>query len=300
MPRSILLGLLLAGASWTAAAQQPPTAPTMASVLEASPASDWEAIADDQLLVMRVGGRQILIELASAFAPEHAGNIRRLAQGKYFDGLAVVRVQENYVAQWGDPAAAEGERKPLGEAKPRLPAEFDHSAEGQPFTALPDPDAYAAQTGFSRGFPVGRDGGGRQWLLHCYGMLGAGRGDAADSSNGSELYAVIGHSPRHLDRNITLVGRVIEGLDALSVLPRGSGPLGFYQGDQKPLPIESIRLAADLPETERPRRERLRTDSASFAKLIEARRFRRESWFIQPVGRVEVCNVPLPVRARAG
>src|SRR5690606_26434923 len=113
---------------------------------------------------------------------------------------------------------------------------------------------------------------------------------------GAELYAVIGHSPRHLDRNISLVGRVIEGMPLLSVLPRGSGALGFYEQPAQYVPISSIRLASDLPEAERPRRERLSTESASFKRLVEARRFRREDWFVDPVGHVEVCNVPLPVR----
>ena len=107
---------------------------------------------------------------------------------------------------------------------------------------------------------------------------------------------VIGHSPRHLDRNITLVGRVIEGIEHLSTLPRGSGALGFYAEASQHTPIRSLRLASTLAEAERPRRERLRTDSPSFARLVEARRHRHEPWFIQPVGRIEACNVPVPVR----
>lgn len=273
-------------------------APTTAEVLAQAKPEEWQRIADDKLLVMRVGGSQILIELAADFAPAHVANLQALARGHYFDGLAIMRVQENYVVQWGDPAEDEGKRRSLGAASGKLPAEFDRAWGELPFARLPDPDAYAAQTGFSRGFPVGRDAAGeRGWLLHCYAMLGAGRGDAADSSNASELYVVIGHSPRHLDRNITLLGRVIEGLDALTVLPRGTGPLGFYEKPEQHVAIDSIRLASELPAAERPRRERLSTESASFARLIEARRFRRESWFVHPVGHVEVCNVPLPVRA---
>ena len=44
-----------------------------------------------------------------------------------------------------------------------------------------------------------------------------------------ELYAVIGQSPRGLDRNITLVGRVVRGIELLSVIPRGHGAMGFYE-----------------------------------------------------------------------
>lgn len=290
-----LLALLL---PLVAGADDTPAKPTMASVLASAPAEDWMPVAADRLLVMRLDRGQVLIELAPAFAPQHVDNIRTLASEGYWDGLAILRSQDNYVVQWGDPNADDASnRRPLGKARDKLPAEFDREASGLPFLRLPDPDAYAAATGFSLGFPVGRDADNqRSWLLHCYGMVGAGRGDAADSSTGAELYVVIGHSPRHLDRNITLVGRVIEGIEHLSTLPRGSEALGFYAEASQHTPIRSLRLASTLPEAERPRRERLRTDSPSFAKLVEARRHRHEPWFIQPVGRIEACNVPVPVR----
>src|SRR5690606_7028034 len=100
---------------------------------------------------------------------------------------------------------------------------------------------------------VGRAGRGRPSPpapRHRYGAVGAGRGMAADSSDGSELYVVTGQSPRQLDRNITLVGRVVDGMELLSVLPRGTGPLGFYEDAAQRVPIEAIRLAADVPEAD--------------------------------------------------
>ncbi|MCB1552200.1 MAG: peptidylprolyl isomerase [Xanthomonadales bacterium] len=295
---TLSLLFVLAGLRPAVAEDSPaPEPPTMGSVLAATTAADWQAVDADDLLVMTVNGKQVLIELADDFAPRHADNIRKLATQHYFDGLKIMRVQENYVVQWGDPAEEETARRPLGEAAAKLPAEFDRAWGTLPFAAIPDRDAYADQTGFTHGFPVGRDAQAeRGWLLHCYAMVGAGRGNEADSSNGSELYVVSGHSPRHLDRNITLVGRVIEGMEALTVLPRGTGPLGFYELPEQYVPITSVRLASTLPEAERPRRERLRTESPAFARLIEARRHRMEPWFIHPVGRIEVCNVPIPVR----
>nr|WP_282452952.1 peptidylprolyl isomerase [Lysobacter sp. CAU 1642] len=274
---------------------------TTAEVLAQSAPQEWKEIPADRLLVMDIERGQILLELAPEFAPEHVANIRILAGQGHWDGLAILRSQDNYVVQWGDPNAEKPEaRRALRQAKERLPAEFDRPVDGLPFEALLDPDAYAARTGFSLGFPVGRDADNqRTWLLHCYATLGAGRDMAADSSTGAELYVVTGHAPRHLDRNITTVGRVIEGIEHLSSLPRGTGPLGFYESPEQHVPIRRIRLAADLPESERPRRERLDTHSRSFRLLIEARRHRREEWFVNPVGRLEVCNVPLPVRTVA-
>jgi len=167
---------------------------------------------------------------------------------------------------------------------------------------LPNPyrlvDGWAKLTGFVDGMPVAADPrSGRAWLAHCYGMVGAGRDNAPDSSNGSELYAVTGQAPRGLDLNITLVGRVLQGMELLSVLPRGTGPLGFYEKAEQRVPIKSIRLASDLPAAERTNLEVLRTDTPTFTALVESRRNRRDEWFKVPSGYVELCNVPIPVRA---
>ncbi len=166
-----------------------------------------------------------------------------------------------------------------------------------PWTSLPDGDVYAPEVGWAGGFPAARDPkGGRTWLVHCYGTLGAGRGNDAKSGGGTELFVVIGHSPRHLDRNDTAFGRVVQGIEALSTLPRGTGRLGFYETDQQRVPIRRMRVAADLKESERVALELLRTDGVAFRELIDARRTRREEWFKHSAGKVELCNVPLPVR----
>ena len=125
---------------------------------------------------------------------------------------------------------------------------------------------------------------------------GAGRDEGADTGGGKELYAVIGQSPRNLDRNVTLVGRVIDGIERLSVLPRGTGDLGFYKTDAEKTSILRIRLAADLPAAERTPFEALRTESHTFAALVQSRRYRKDSWYLYSPGRIGVCNTPLPVR----
>jgi cyclophilin type peptidyl-prolyl cis-trans isomerase/CLD len=162
---------------------------------------------------------------------------------------------------------------------------------------LPDGDVYAPEIGWSAGFPVARDPkSGRAWLTHCYGMVGAGRDNDADSGGGAELYVVIGHAPRHLDRNVTLLGRVVRGMEILSVMPRGPAPMGFYDKAEQRVPIRSVRVAADVPASERVAIELLRTDTPTFTALVESRRNRREEWYKNRAGRVELCNVPLPVR----
>ncbi len=275
--------------------------PIMADLLAASSPSDWRTLDPENTLYFEFAGGRVVIELAPAFAPNHVANVKALVREKYFDGLDIVRVQDNYVVQWADPNDEKPElaRKIL-HAQKTLSAEFDRALDLKlPFTPLPDKDVYAPEVGFSEGFPVVRDPhSGKMWLVHCYGMVGAGRDNAPDSGGGTELYVVIGHAPRQLDRNVTLLGRVVKGMELLSSLPRGTGPLGFYEKPEQQIPIKSIRVAADVPEAERTNLELLRTDTATFRELIEARRNRREPWFQLPAGRIEIGNVPLPVRLK--
>lgn len=293
------LALTLAFAAMAhATSEAPPSAPTMAQVLAESRPSDWRRPAPENTLYMDIPGGRVIIELAPQFAPEHVANIRTLARQHYWDGLAILRVQDNYVAQWGDPHVENLERrKSLGEAEPTLPAEFERDSDGLAFLPIDSRDAYAAQTGFVDGFAAASDPArDKTWMAHCYGLVGAGRDNAADSSTGAELYVVIGHAPRHLDRNITSVGRVLSGIELLSALPRGPAPMGFFEDAAQHIAIHAIRLASELPESERTPIEVFRTDTPAFKNLVQARRERHETWFVNPVGHIELCNVPVPVR----
>jgi peptidylprolyl isomerase len=288
---SLPLVFALATTVLTAGATSAP--PSMNDILAASPHGDWRPLDPANVLVMQLPAGRVVIELAPAFAPKAIANIKTLVRAHYFDGAAIVRTQDNYVVQW-----ARSDHHSLGSAKPTLAPEFDRAIGSDiKFDSLPDPDTYAPQTGFSAGFPAARDPAeGRTWLTHCYGMVGVGRDVAADTGNGGELYAVIGQSPRNLDRNVTLVGRVVEGIELLSPLPRGTGALGFYEKPSQNIPIASMRLASDLPEAQRPKLEALRTDSATFRAVLQERRTRPDPWYKHTPGHINVCNMPLPVR----
>lgn len=311
MGKIILTVAILAAASPAARAAGPPpatapttpAAPSSADILARSKPSDWRPIDPEHTLTLELASGRVVMELDPAFAPEHAANIEKLVREKYFDGLAVVRSHDNYVVQWGDPDGDDPKKaRALGSARATVAGELSVPiSPAMAWTPLPGPDGYAPEVGFSNGFPAGRDPKSRQtWLAHCYGMLGVGRGDTPESGNGSELYVVIGNAPRHLDRNVTVVGRVLQGVELLSTLPRGTGPLGFYTDPKQNVPIRSMRIASDLPPAERPALEVLRTDTPTFSAYVESRRNRRESWFVRPSGYVELCNVNVPVRPVAG
>ena len=309
-------------------------APSPIAIVAEAPAGEWVAIAPDDLLVMDLApdrdgeARRVVIQLIPPpFSQGWVDNIRLLARAHWWDGTSVNRVQDNYVAQWGDAT----EEKPLpaglkkmaeGEYEVAMTSELtrassayiqarkrirraaqDKASGDKPVfraqtSSFEQRDAYASLVSFYRGLPFGVLD--EVWPIHCYATVGVGRNLSPDTGSGAELYAVIGHAPRHLDRNIAVVGRVVEGIEHLSSLPRGKSDLGFYTDPAKRVPIRSIRLASDLPAGERPRFEYMNTEGPTFARYAEARANRRDPFFIVPAGGADICNIPVPVRRVAG
>ncbi|WP_422345208.1 peptidylprolyl isomerase [Parasphingorhabdus sp.] len=354
------LAALLALSSVSAQEPEKKEHPSPNAIVDAAPASDWQAISASDLLVMDLApdakgeARRVIIQLMPPpFSQGWIGNIRKLAAAKFWDGTSINRVQDNYVVQWGDagydnPESGEVEQKALPEglvevpeseyATPTLPdypgpISFEDATEQQLAfvkTAIsiarlhvghldifgedrdPDQDVnnfvmarmadrYSDINSFASGWPVAgkRDdetGNTKFWPVHCYGAVGVGRNLSPNTGTGAELYTVIGHAPRHLDRNIAVVGRIVEGIEHLSSLPRGKGQLGFYADPKKRVPIQSIRLGTALPATDQPRFEYLDTASKAFAQYAEARANRRDPFFIKPAGGADICNIPVPVR----
>lgn len=276
--------------------------------------------------------RRVIIQLIPApFSQGWVGNIRKLAAAHWWDGTSINRVQDNYVVQWGD--ATEKKALPEGLAVvpeseyvaklfkglnlknflPRFLAAFPDFAKKFPEVAEKDPkefemalrkdleshvDPYAKGNRNLGGWPVAGDYEvGTFWPTHCYAMVGVGRNLSPDTGTGAELYTVIGHAPRHLDRNIALVGRVIEGIEHMSSLPRGTGALGFYEKEEERVPILSVRLGNEAKDV--PAFEYLSTDSDSFAAYADARANRRDAFFNVPAGGADICNIPVPIRRKA-
>jgi cyclophilin family peptidyl-prolyl cis-trans isomerase len=295
-------------------AQEAKTYPAPSEIIAAAKAEEWVAIAPSDLLVMDLAPdakgkpRRVVIQLMPApFSQGWIGNIRKLAAARFWDGTSVNRVQDNYVVQWGDAT----EKKTLPEGLAAVPeSEYlwrgcmvdlheDCTLPPLASPALNKDEAYGGYTGFhgayGGGFPLATDNKS-QWPTHCYGMVGVGRNLSPDTGTGAELYTVIGHAPRHLDRNIALVGRVIEGMEHLSSLPRGTGALGFYEKEEERVPILSVRLGNEKKDV--PVFEYLTTESASFAAYADARANRRDPFFIKPAGGADICNIPVPVRRK--
>ncbi|HWI87386.1 MAG TPA: peptidylprolyl isomerase [Sphingomonas sp.] len=321
MLRSTLLALLGAWAFAGATAQTP------SEIVSQAPAADWVEIPAADLLVMdlapgqRARPRRVIVQLVPApFASGHVANIKLLAREHWWDRTSVNRVQDDYVVQWGDASEA----KPLPAGLIKVPErdyvalsnttdESRRTAAGRAFIAAEiagtirpgaplgwhERDAYAPWVDIRSGWPLASDGRA-SWPVHCYGMVGVGRGLAPDTGTGAELYVVIGHATRQLDRNIAVVGRVIAGIEHLSSLPRGTGTLGFYETAEERVPIVSVRLASELAEAQRPRFEYLSSDTMSFAHYVAARANRKDSFYMRPAGGIDVCNIVPPIRPVKG
>lgn len=262
-------------------------------ILAASTDGEWRVIDPENTLYMEFPKGRVIIELAPDFAPNHVANVKALAREGYFKGGAVTRVQDNYVAQWAQ--AADPERAPKVGQK-TLKGEFTRPRDTTiGFDVLPDPDTYAPEVGFSNGFAAARDASS-MWLTHCYATVGVGRENDDDSGGGTELYAIIGQSPRALDRNITVLGRIVQGIEILSSLPRGTGGLGFYETPEEYHRYADIKVAADVPAPDRTNLRTLRTDSATFATLVNSRRWRKDDFYHYPSGRIGLCNINVPVQ----
>ena len=278
-----------------AAAPPPPKYATPTGVVAQSKPGEWQAIPADDLMVIDLkDGKRIVVQLAPLFAPVHVANIRALAKSGYWQGAAIYRVQDNYVAQWGNNDS--DKPLPVGVVK-KPPAEYHRTLRGLRITPLGSSDSYAPAVGYTAGWPVAYDPkAGTANLPHCYASVGVGRDLSPDTGMGGELYAAIGHGPRSLDRVIAVVGRVVSGIEHLSSLPRGTEALGFYKERTSDVPIANVRLASMLPDAERPRFEYLKETSASFTRWLRVKKNRRDEFYIRPAGGVDLCNAPVPVR----
>ncbi|MET0372003.1 MAG: peptidylprolyl isomerase [Sphingobium sp.] len=287
------LALALTGSASPPA--KPAPKPTAASIVDGAPASAWKDIPPQDLLVMKLAGdKSVIIQLNDRFSPVHVANIRAIARAGWWDGKAVYRVQDNWVAQWGDVT----EKLPLPAAVRETKEDYWIPARAAgAITRLPSPDSYAKVTGFIDGWPVASDGKAT-WLTHCYASVGVARDLHPNAGSGAELYAVIGQPPRALDRNIVVAGRVIEGIATLAALPRGTGNMGFYGAEQAPLAILSARIMSDLPAADQVRFKMLDTASPSFAQLMKLAGHRDDDFYRTPAAGVDVCSVRPPIRRK--
>lgn len=267
----------------------------------------WDALDPDNTVYLETADGTVVILLKPDFAPQTVRQFKRLLGEQFYRGLSFYRVIEGFVAQGGD----ESDMDPAAIEK-KLPAEFeidwpqkprDREAAkdwvGMAWTPVQEDDLFAPFTGFIDGFPAARDSekDGKAWLTHCPGTVAMARNEDPDSG-GTDFYIVIGQAPRYLDRNLTVFGRVVWGMDVVQRIKRGPAlENGIIEEDLDRTWIKRMRLASSLDEEDRLDIYVADTNSKGFKSMLKQRRNRSNKWFHhKPPKVLDVCQVPVPVR----
>jgi len=269
------------------------------------PASDWRDVDADNLVTIQTKYGATVLELYPAFAPQAVERFKALIRAHFYDGQSFYRVIDGFVAQGGigEGTAATGGAQGNDDRNktwPLLKAEFDRpTAADLPFDKVESPDLFAPEVGYANGFPVGHDPKeAKEWILHCPGTLAFARDDDPDTAS-TEFYIVIGHAPRRLDRNLTAFGRVLSGMEYLQKLNRGDRAVdsGVIKDVAMRDAIQSVKLASDMPEAERPHFQVMKTDTAAFAKWKNDRINPAPGFYKRVVPVLDVCLTAVPSRA---
>lgn len=255
----------------------------------------WRDIDPENLLIIELEWGDVIIELAPQFAPAHVSQMKRLVRAGFYDkGASFYRVIDNFVAQ----AGVLKDDEPESDEADALPAEFERPLGDLVFVRNESPDLYAPQTGHIDGFAVGYDPQTRNiWPLHCYGVVAMAR-DTGPDTGSSHFYIVNGRDQRYLDRNLTVFGRVVSGMENVQKVARGDRDIdnGVIPRPEDRSPILGMKIAADLPEQQQPELQVMKSDSPAFAAEKE-RKFYLDSEFFQlKPAAVEACAVLGPVR----
>lgn len=268
----------------------------------------WRPVNPDNLILLDTTTGTVAIELAPDAAPQHVAQFRKAVRSGVLEGEFFYRVVEGHVAQ----AGLEFDQR-LG-GWPELPLEAERTVAADGFEPLGNADLFAATAGHRDGFAAGREGD-QEWLLNCPGAMGMARNEAPDTG---VIEFFIPLAPRrYLDRNYTVFGRVIDGMDNVHRLKRvdpedeANYPDLFEKGEAASETafaaraarlagneILSIALAADLPESDRPAYEVMATPSEDWGALKTSKRdYSTIDAFVHTPPKVlDVCSLPVPAR----
>ena len=267
----------------------------------------WNSLDPDNTVYLQMQEGMIIIELNPTFAPKTVKKFKNLLGQQFYRGLSFYRVIDGFVAQAGDESDIDGNQKAT-----TLKAEFEINWPLKPkdkeeaqdwvplsWTPVQTDDMFAPYTGFIDGFPAARNKkkAGKAWLTHCPGTVAMARNDDPDSG-GTDFYIVIGQAPRYLDRNLTVFGRVVWGMDVVQRIKRGPAlENGIIEADLERSWIKRLRLASTLEASERPDIYVADTNSDGFKNLLKERRNRSHKFFHhKPPKVLDICQVPVPAR----
>ena len=160
-------------------------------------------------MILKLIDGEVKIELFPDTAPKHVERIKILANEGKYDGVVFHRVIEEFMAQTGDVQFGNSSLE-----------SFDLKRAGTGGSNLPDLPAE-----FSN-------------LPHEKGTLSMAR--SSDPNSGNSQFFICLESAPHLDRNYTVFGKVIEGMDFVDQIKRGDGPNGAVSMPDKIISFKSL------------------------------------------------------------
>ena len=164
--------------------------------------------AKDDIMIMKLKDGEVLIELYNDVAPNHVKRFKQLSKEKKYDGVVFHRVIPGFMAQAGDVEFGNSNTE-----------NYDINRAGTGGSEYPDLKAE-----FSN-------------LPHEKGTLSMARSSDPNSAN-SQFFICFESAP-HLDRNYTVFGKVIKGMEFVDLIKKGDGPNGQVSDPDKIISIYS-------------------------------------------------------------
>ena len=290
--RTLILGALALSGAAACQAQDAVEITVTEDEIASALTPDWRDVSPENLILIETEHGDIVIELNPDFAPNHANQFRQLVRDDVYNGIRFYRVIDAFVAQGG---LQEDE---LIAPFPTLINENDRPISDAKFVPLGNADLFAPIVGHIDGFAVGRSESlDKEWLLHCPGALAMAR-DTDPDSGSTEFYIVL-DAQRYLDRNLTVFGRVIHGMQYVQKLKRGIRAIesGVIQAPDMGDEILSMTVAADMDEMIRPKYQVQAMPSQAFEDAKTEKRVREEDFFYRkPPEVLDICGFEVPVR----
>lgn len=252
------------------------------------PESAWRTVDAENLMLIDTAYGVIGVELFPEIAPNHVTQVKALARDGFYDGVVFHRVIAGFMNQTGDGANGDG----TGDSElPNIAAEFAFRRGedmGVTLVSARGNEQQQIATGFYKGLPVAsqpisqailtKDGKVSAFGLHCKGVTSMARTSEPNSANSQ--FFLMRDKAEHLDAQYSVWGSTVMGHDYLTSFKIGvTGEAGFV-----PDQMNTVKIAADMPEGERPTVQVLDTKSDAFTNWISTQSYD------------DVCDVQIPSR----
>ena len=159
-------------------------------------------------MILKLKDGDVKIELYSDVAPNHVERVKSLANSGQYDGVVFHRVIDGFMAQTGDVQFGNSSSE-----------NYDLRRAGTGSSNLPD-----LKEEFSN-------------IPHVKGTLSMARSQDPNSANSQ--FFICFEEASHLDRNYTVFGKVIEGMEHVDKITRGDGPNGSVSNPDKIISFKS-------------------------------------------------------------